>query len=409
MAAGADPGEAADEVSIRVVDAVDEIAAADWDRCAAGEAGGLPDPLLSHAFFAALEGSGSARPETGWNPRHLVIDGPDCRPMAIVPAYAKTHSQGEYVFDHGWAQAYERAGGRYYPKLQVSVPFNPVTGPRLLVAPGSQAEGAARRRMLIAGLEALTETAGFSSAHATFLDETDADAFEAAGWARRIDRQFHWPNRGYRDYDDFLSTLLGRKRKQLLRERREAVAGGVEIRALTGSAITEADWDAFYAFYMDTGGRKWGRPYLNRAFFARIGATMADRVLLIVAEEGGRRIGGALNFIGRDALYGRWWGTVADRPFLHFEVCYHRAVDWAIANGLSRVEAGAQGEHKLARGYLPVETRSAHFIREPGFRRAVERYLVQEREAVADSDADFLAASPYADRPPRPPGGRGLS
>ncbi len=385
-------------VSIRVVGSADEIGRADWDRCAAGDEP-VADPLCSHDFFHALEASGSAAPETGWHPRHLVIDGADGRPAAIVPAYAKTHSQGEYVFDHAWAHAYERAGGRYYPKLQVSVPFNPVTGPRLLVAPGPAAERARLKTTLVAGLAALTEEARFSSAHATFLRPEDAEVFESAGWLSRVDRQFHWPNRGYRDYDDFLATLLGRKRKQLVKERRSAIEGGVGIEALTGAAITEADWDAFFAFYMDTGSRKWGRPYLNRDFFARIGATMADRVLLIVAKQGGRRIGGALNFIGRDALYGRWWGTVEDRPFLHFEVCYHRAVDWAIAHGLARVEAGAQGEHKLARGYLPVETRSAHLLRDPGFRAAVERHLRQERAAVAEADAELAAASPYGDRP----------
>jgi predicted N-acyltransferase len=387
-----------EEVAIRVVAEAAEIDRADWDRCAAGGAD-RPDPLLCHDFFTALEASGSATPETGWHPRHLVVDGPDGRPQAIVPTYVKTHSQGEYVFDHAWARAYERAGGRYYPKLQAAVPFNPVTGPRLLVGPGDEAERGSRRRLLIAGLEALTENAGFSSAHATFLTEDDMAAFAAAGWSRRVDRQFHWPNRGYRDYDDFLSTLLGRKRKQLLRERREAIAGGVEIEMLTGTDITEADWDAFFAFYMDTGSRKWGRPYLTRAFFEHIGATMADRVLLVMAKADGRRIGGALNFIGSEALYGRWWGTVADRPFLHFEVCYHRAIDWAIAHGLARVEAGAQGEHKIARGYLPVETRSAHLVRDPGFRTAVDRYLAEEREAVAEADAELLSTSPYGDRP----------
>jgi predicted N-acyltransferase len=387
-----------EEVAIRVVAGAAEIDRADWDRAAAGDAE-RPDPLLSHDFFTALEASGSAAPEAGWHPRHLAIDGPDGRPIAVVPAYVKTHSQGEYVFDHAWARAYERAGGRYYPKLQVSVPFNPVTGPRLLVGRAEADDLARRRRMLIAGLEALTDNAGFSSAHATFLGEADAAAFAAAGWSPRVDRQYHWPNRGYRDYDDFLSTLLGRKRKQLLRERREAMAGGVEVDLLTGSDIRQADWDAFFAFYQDTGGRKWGRPYLTREFFARIGATMADRVLLVMAKAGGRRIGGALNFIGADALYGRWWGTVEDRPFLHFEVCYHRAIDWAIAHGLSRVEAGAQGEHKLARGYLPVETRSAHLVRDPGFRTAVDRYLEQEREAIAEADVELLAGSPYGDRP----------
>ncbi|MDK9694906.1 MAG: GNAT family N-acetyltransferase [Siculibacillus sp.] len=389
-----------EEVAIRIAAGVAEIDRSDWDRCAAGTAA-RPDPLLSHDFFVALEASGSAAPEAGWHPRHLVIDGADGRPAAIVPNWVKTHSQGEYVFDHGWARALERAGGRYYPKIQVSVPFTPVTGPRLLVGPGDEETRAARRRMLVAGLEALTGNAGFSSAHATFLIDEDATAFAAAGWSRRIDRQFHWPNRGYRDYDDFLSTLLGRRRKQLVRERREAMADGVEIEMLTGADIGEADWDAFFAFYMDTGSRKWGHPYLTRDFFARIGATMADRVLLVMAKRHGRRIGGALNFIGDEALYGRWWGTVEDLPFLHFEVCYHRAIDWAIARGLSRVEAGAQGEHKLARGYLPVETRSAHLVRDPGLRAAVDRFLAEEREAVVEADAELLATSPYGDRPKR--------
>lgn len=387
-----------EEVAIRVVAGVREIDRADWDRCAAGTDGSA-DPLVCHDFFDALEASGSASPETGWHPRHLVVDGEDGRPAAIVPTWAKTHSMGEYVFDHAWGRAFERAGGRYYPKLQVAVPFTPVTGPRLLVAAGPTETRDRLRRTLIAGLTALVEETGFSSAHATFLDETDAAAFAAAGWSSRVDRQYHWPNRGYRDFDDFLSTLLGRKRKQILRERRGAVEDGIEVEALTGAAITEADWDAFFAFYMDTGGRKWGRPYLNRDFFSRIGATMADRVLLVMAKKDGRRIGGALNFVGREALYGRWWGTVDDRPFLHFEVCYYRAIEWAIAHGLSRVEAGAQGEHKLARGYLPVETRSAHLLRDPGFRDAVDRWLADETAAIVEADAELLAASPYADRP----------
>ncbi|TBW34314.1 N-acetyltransferase [Siculibacillus lacustris] len=388
--------------TVRVITAAAELSAAEWDRCAGGDGtlddGRPADPFLQHAFFVALEESGSASPATGWHPRHLVVDGADGRPIGIVPAYAKTHSQGEYVFDHGWAQAWQRAGGRYYPKLQVSVPFTPVTGPRLLVAPGAAAERALVRRTLIAGLETLTTQGKLSSAHATFLAPSDAAAFADAGWSMREDRQYHWPNRGYRDFDDFLATLLGRKRKQILRERREAVAGGIEMAALTGAAIGEADWDAFFAFYMDTGARKWGRPYLNRRFFSMIGESMADRLLLMVARHEGRRIGGALNFIGRDALYGRWWGTVDDRPFLHFEACYYAAIDWAIARGLSRVEAGAQGEHKLARGYLPVATRSAHLIVDPGFRAAVERFLGEETAALAAGDGELIAATPYADR-----------
>jgi predicted N-acyltransferase len=398
MARGRDEVEAA--VAVRVVGAIGEIGREAWDRLAAAR-GALPDgrpadPFLSFDFLEALEVSRSVGPAAGWHPRHLVVEGADGRPRAVAPAYLKTHSQGEYVFDHGWAQAWERAGGRYYPKVQVSVPFTPVTGPRLL------AEDDAGRAALVAGLEALTERSGFSSAHATFLTDADAATFRDAGWLTRHDRQFHFPNRGYRDYDDFLSTLLGRKRKQLLRERREAQAG-LDIVSLTGSDLTEAHWDAFYAFYMDTGSRKWGRPYLNRAFFAEIGRRMADRCLLVLALDAGRPIAGALNFIGGEALYGRWWGTLADRPFLHFELCYHRAVDWAIAHGLDRVEAGAQGEHKIARGYLPVATTSAHFVVDPGFRAAVDRFLIQERRAMEEIHDDLLQASPYADRGPTTP------
>ncbi len=389
-------------VSVRVVTAAGEISSADWNRCAAGDgiaADGRPaDPFVDHAFFRALEDSGAASPETGWHPRHLVVDGPDGRPIGIVPAYAKTHSLGEYVFDHGWARAWEDAGGRYYPKLQASVPFTPVTGPRLLVAPGEATARTDIRRVLVAALAEMTTGAGLSSAHATFLGSRDLGVFAEAGWSIREDRQYHWPNRGYRDFADFLDTLLGRKRKQILRERREAVAGGVEIVALRGAEIGEADWDAFFDFYIDTGSRKWGRPYLGRRFFSMIGETMGDRVLLLVAREAGRPIGGALNFVGADALYGRWWGTTDGRPFLHFETCYYAAIDWAIAHGLSRVEAGAQGEHKLARGYLPVATRSAHLIADPGFRVAVDRFLDRETAALAASDPDLRAQTPYADR-----------
>ena len=389
-----------DEIAIRLVTSVAEIGRDDWDRVARGDgahADGRPaDPFLAYDFFHALEASGSASPATGWHPRHLVIDGAAGRPVAILPTWAKSHSQGEYVFDHGWAQAYERAGGRYYPKLQVSVPFTPVTGPRLLVA-AEAAERPALKAALVAGLEALTERAGVASAHATFLDAADRAVFADAGWSLRHDRQFHFPNRGYRDYRDFLTTLLGRKRKQLARERREAQAG-LDIVALTGADLDEAAWDAFFAFYMDTGSRKWGRPYLNRTFFSMIGETMADRMVMMVARDGGRPIAGALNFIGTEALYGRWWGALDQRPFLHFELCYHRAVDWAIDHGLARVEAGAQGEHKLARGYLPVETTSAHLIRDPAFRQAVDRFLAHERAEIAALDADLMAQTPYADR-----------
>lgn len=387
-------------IEVGVVGSVGEIGRDDWDRVAGG-AGALDDgrpadPFVSFDFLDAVERSGSTGEGTGWFGRHLVIADADGRPIGLVPTWIKTHSRGEYVFDHAWAQAFERTGGRWWPKLQVAVPFTPVTGPRLL-AVGDARERARIGRALIGGLEALTEQVALSSAHATFLSAEDAALFQAAGWSMRTDVQFHFPNRGYRDHDDFLSTLLGRKRKQLVRERREANAG-VEIRLLTGAEIGEADWDAFFAFYMDTGSRKWGRPYLTRAFFSMIGETMADRLLLVMAYEGTRPVAGALNFIGREALYGRWWGTVEDRPFLHFEVCYHRAIDWAIAHGLERVEAGAQGEHKLARGYLPVVTRSAHRIVDARFRAAVERYLVQERAAIDEAVVELTAQSPYAAR-----------
>lgn len=387
-----------DGIAVRMVGSVAEIGRDAWDRLAAAR-GALPDgrpgdPFLSFDFFHALETSGSVGGGSGWHPRHLVVADDRGRPTAIAPTFLKTHSQGEYVFDHGWAEAWTRAGGRYYPKLQVAVPFTPVPGPRLLGEPGDDF-GA---RVLVAGLEAVVGESGLSSAHATFLAAEDVDVFRAAGWSLRRDRQYHFPNRGYRDHADFLSCLMGRKRKQILRERREAQAG-VDIVALTGGDITDAHWDAFFAFYMDTGARKWGRPYLNRAFFEAIGETMADRCLLVMAYDGSRPIAGALNFIGADALYGRWWGALEERPFLHFELCYHQAVEWAIDHGLSRVEAGAQGEHKIARGYLPVATTSAHFIADPGFRAAVDRFLERERAEAEAIDAELAALSPYADRP----------
>ncbi|MCE1235776.1 MAG: GNAT family N-acetyltransferase [Hyphomicrobiales bacterium] len=391
-----DPESLRDEdIALHVAASIAEIDRADWDRLAGASPGGRPgDPFLSYDFLQALEATGAVGGGSGWHSRHLRLDGIDGRPRAVAPVFLKGHSQGEYVFDHGWAQAYERAGGRYYPKLQVSVPFTPVPGPRLLAAP----QDVEARRILVAGLEAMVRQGGLSSAHATFLTERDVEVFRDAGWSLRHDRQYHFPNRGYRDHADFLSTLLGRKRKQILRERREAQAG-LDIVALTGPDIEERHWDAFFAFYMHTGARKWGRPYLNRAFFAEIGARMADRCLLVLALDQARPIAGALNFIGDEALYGRWWGAVEERPFLHFEVCYHQAIDWAIAHGLARVEAGAQGEHKIARGYLPVTTTSAHFIADPGFRAAVDRFLERERADGAAIDEELETLSPYADRP----------
>jgi predicted N-acyltransferase len=350
------------------------------------------NPFISHDFLLSLEESGSATGRTGWAGRHLILKDAAERPIGIVPCYLKSHSQGEYVFDHGWANAFERAGGQYYPKLQVSVPFTPATGPRLLARPDAPI---GTRETLIAGLQALAIQGGASSVHATFLPDEDAEAFDEAGWLARTDQQFHWQNRDYRDFDDFLEAFASRKRKQVKRERREALASGIEIRWLTGRDITEADWDAFFTFYMDTGSRKWGRPYLNRRFFSLLGERMAAAVLLIFAYRNGKPIAGALNMIGSDTLYGRYWGAIEEHPFLHFEVCYHQAVDFALKKGLKRVEAGAQGEHKLARGYLPVTTKSAHFITDPGLRHAVARHLEHERAQVDAMQEILTEAGPF--------------
>ena len=362
----------------RTAEGVASFAASDWDRCA-----GDANPFLTHAFHAALEQSGSATARTGWQPVPLAFDGPDGRPAAEMPAYAKSHSQGEYVFDHAWADAWHRAGGHYYPKLQISVPFTPATGPRLLTP------DPALKPQLIAAAEALVAGNELSSAHATFLTPEDRALFEAAGWLIRIDHQFHWINRGYDSFDGFLDALTSRKRKAIRKERHAALEG-LTVEHVSGDAITEAHWDDFWIFYQDTGARKWGRPYLTRAFFSLLGQSMADRVLLIFACRNGHRIAGALNLIGADTLFGRYWGATENVPFLHFELCYYQAIDAAIARGLTRVEAGAQGEHKLARGYEPTPTFSAHFIPHEGFRRAVADYLVAERRAV-ERQTDMLA------------------
>jgi predicted N-acyltransferase len=350
------------------------------------------NPFVSHDFLSILERSGCVGGRTGWRPLPLVAER-GAEIVGVAPAYLKAHSQGEYVFDHGWADAYERAGGRYYPKLQIAVPFTPAAGPRLLAA------DEATRAALADGLIALAAQTGASSVHVTFPTQAEAEALAARGWLLRLGEQYHFRNEGYRDYEDFLATLASRKRKALKRERREALASGVEIEWLTGAALTEAHWDAFFAFYMDTGSRKWGRPYLNRAFFSLLGEAMADRVLLVMARRGGRYVAGALNLIGGDALYGRYWGAVEETPFLHFELCYHQAIDYALAHGLSRVEAGAQGEHKLARGYRPTPTWSAHHIADPGLRRAVSDYLKRERAMMREAIAQDDAASPFRKSP----------
>ncbi|SEK69052.1 hypothetical protein SAMN05216382_0930 [Sphingomonas palmae] len=364
-------------ITARIADGVAAIPADQWDACA-----GTANPFVSHAFLKALEDSGSVGQRTGWQPIPLVIDGDDGTPIAVAPAYGKSHSQGEYVFDHAWADAWQRAGGDYYPKLQVAAPFTPVPGPRLLLRDPAAAPS------LIAAIEAVTRQHELSSAHATFVAPDQLPLFEAAGWLIREGTQFHWQNAGYATFDDFLAALASRKRKAIRKERAAAVEG-LTIRHLTGSEIGRREWDAFWTFYQDTGSRKWGTPYLKRAFFPLLGEALGDRVLLILAERDGVPIAGALNLIGDDALYGRYWGCTEDVPFLHFELCYYQAIDAAIARGLKTVEAGAQGEHKLARGYSPVPTWSAHFIPDPGFRRAVSDFLVRERAAV-ESDQHFL-------------------
>lgn len=372
------------EFRARILTAAADISAADWDACA-----GTDNPFVAHAFFDCLEASGSAAARTGWQPAHIVVDDADGRPAAIMPAYLKSHSQGEYVFDQGWADAWERAGGRYYPKLQCSVPFTPATGPRLLLR-----DPAAAPRLLAAA-ETLARQNKLSSVHATFVTPEQHPLFEAQGWLLRVGEQFHWQNDGYTDFDGFLGALASRKRKAIRKEREGARASGVEIVQLTGAAITEAHWDAFWIFYQDTGARKWGRPYLTRSFFSRLGAAMGDRVLLVLALRGGRPVAGALNLIGSECLYGRYWGSTEDIPFLHFELCYYQAIDWAIANGRARVEAGAQGAHKLARGYRPVATVSAHYIPDAGFRAAVADFVVREGEMVAADIEALDMATPF--------------
>ncbi|SFP78443.1 GNAT family N-acetyltransferase [Sphingomonas rubra] len=364
-------------ITARLVDGVRQIAAADWDACA-----GSANPFVGHAFLAALEESGSVGGHSGWQPLPIVIDDADGRPAAVAPAYAKAHSQGEYVFDHGWADAWQRAGGAYYPKLQVAAPFSPVPGPRLLL------RDAALAPALIGALEAVVDGNGLSSGHATFVRDDQLPLFEAAGWLIRQGTQFHWLNQGYATFDDFLGQLSSRKRKNIRKERAAAVEG-LTIRHLSGGEIEPRHWDAFWTFYQDTGSRKWGRPYLTRGFFPLLGQALGDRVLLILAERDGVAVAGALNLIGDDALYGRYWGCTEEVPFLHFELCYYQAIDAAIARGLPRVEAGAQGEHKLARGYVPVPTWSAHYIPDPGFRHAAADFLAAEREGIA-ADAAYL-------------------
>jgi predicted N-acyltransferase len=376
-----------DQIEISVLGAIADISAKDWDALANPSGGWPEDPFTSHRFLKALEDSGSVGAGTGWAPRHLLarLNG---KPIGAMPLYAKGHSQGEYVFDHSWAHAYERAGGRYYPKLQAAVPFTPATGARFLTDPNHRDTA---RQALVQGAVQLTMQQQLSSLHITFCTGDEAASGEAMGLMHRTGQQFHWVNDGYCDFTDFLAHLSSRKRKAIRKERAVAQAFGGTIRHLTGDAIQPEHWDAFWQFYQDTGARKWGTPYLTREFFDCVQETMRDDVLLILCERGGRWVAGALNFIGRDALFGRYWGAVEDHPFLHFEVCYYQAIDYAIENGLTRVEAGAQGEHKLARGYLPVATHSLHWIADEGFRKAVAQFLEQERAAV-DEDIEILTS-----------------
>ncbi|MGQ0444832.1 MAG: GNAT family N-acetyltransferase [Beijerinckiaceae bacterium] len=392
--------------TVHVAQSMREIDAAQWDACANPEAGtpgpqAAPDdpyeverlnPFITHAFLNALETSKSVGAKAGWTSAHILVNDAGGRLAAAAPAYLKTHSMGEYVFDHGWADAYTHAGLPYYPKLQVAVPFTPVTGRRLLVAPG---HGEAARHTLVAGLRALRQKAGASSLHITFPTRADWETLGACGFLQRTGQQFHFINKGYPDFDAFLADLASRKRKTIRRERKNALAHGIEIELLTGADIAESHWDAFFLFYMDTGARKWGAPYLNRAFFSHVGASLSDHILLVMAKRNGRYIAGALNFLGQDALYGRNWGAIEEHPFLHFEICYYQAIDFAIARGLTRVEAGAQGEHKLVRGYRAAATFSAHDIGDKRFARAIDEYLQRERIHIDEALREYGELEPF--------------
>ncbi len=381
------------EITIRIAASLETVDAAAWDACAMPP-GGEDNPFVSHAFLIALERSGSVGRRSGWLPQYLLAEAADGTLLGGVPLYVKSHSSGEYVFDHGWADAFERAGGSYYPKLQVAVPFTPAPGPRLLVRPGEAAEAVADA--LCQALVQVTEGNRFSSCHVTFCREEEWQRLATHGFLRRLGQQYHWHNQGYASFDDFLAALNSRKRKAIRKEREAVRQAGLVLRALSGEALEKRHWDAFFGFYMDTGSRKWGRPYLTRSFFDHIGRTMADRIVLVMAEKpDGELVAGALNLRGGDTLYGRNWGCVEDYRFLHFEACYYQAIDYAIAHGLKRVEAGAQGEHKIQRGYLPVPTYSAHWIADPGFRRAVDDYLKRERPAIENQIADLATLSPF--------------
>ena len=380
-------------LTVRTASSIAEVPATDWDDCARGNQLALSNPFISHAFLKALEDSGSAVRATGWLPRHLLLEEGNGTLLGVMPCYLKSHSQGEYVFDHGWADAYARAGGDYYPKLQVSVPFTPVPGRRLLVRSG-QGEGE-RQALLLQAAVQVSARLCVSGLHITFLTEQEWQLGGELGFLKRTDQQLHWQNEGYSSFDEFLGALASRKRKAVRKERREALTAGITIEWVTGHELTETHLDAFFAFYMDTGSRKWGTPYLTRECFSLLRDSMADKMLLVLAKRAGRYIAGALNFIGADTLYGRYWGGIEDHPFLHFEICYYQAIDFAIQHKLARVEAGAQGAHKLARGYLPSETYSAHYIADPALRRAIADYLKRERRAVSREITVLSEDSPY--------------
>ena len=398
---------ATEELRITAVNSITGVDPAAWDACAnphgtCGAADAPPDdplqeyvynPFISHTFLSAVEDSKSVGGRSGWLVQHLLVTDSDGTLLAAAPCYAKSHSRGEYVFDRGWAEAYERAGGSYYPKLQVAVPFTPATGRRLLVRPGPNV--AALRQTLARGLVELCRHDDASGVHVTFAIEPEFRTLGELGFLQRNDQQFHWQNAGYGSFDDFLAALSSRKRKTLRRERQDALANGVSVHWLTGSDLTEEVWDAFFMFYMETGSRKWGRPYLTREFYSLVGERMADRILLVMAKRAGRWIAGAINFIGSHTLFGRHWGAIEHHPFLHFELCYYQAIDYAIAHKLPFVEAGAQGEHKISRGYMPTTTYSAHYIADPGLRRAITDYLVRERAYVASVGSELAATAPY--------------
>ncbi len=388
------------ELHISVVGAIDEIDAVAWDACANPPPGGhnphqeaIYNPFVSHSFLSAIEESKSVGGRTGWQPQHVLAKTPDGELIAAAPCYLKSHSRGEYVFDRGWAEAYERAGGSYYPKLQIAVPFTPATGPRLLLRPGPNSDAVGRA--LASGLIELCKLSGASGVHVTFATEPEFRLLGELGYLQRTDQQFHWENAGFASFDDFLGALTARKRKTIRRERHDALQDGITVHWLTGKDLTEDVWDAFFEFYMETGSRKWGRPYLTRSFYSLVGAKMRDRIVLIMAKRAGRWIAGAINFVGSQALFGRHWGAIEHHPFLHFELCYYQAIDYAIAHKLPRVEAGAQGEHKISRGHMPTTTYSAHYIADTGLRRAIADYLVRERAYVAAAGEELASLAPF--------------